>query len=402
AVLLITSVASGIYPSLYISKFQVVGILKGSVKFGQKNPVTKIFMTLQLILACIFVTGSVMFTQNRYYMAQRSWGYNQDDALYARVPDYASYQKLHDAMAQDANVLSISGSTHHVGKSHSSTVLHFPDREYEVDQLSVDAKYFETMGLPLKAGRFFHDHAGSDKRAVVVNELMVGNMGWTNAIGQVFKIDSIEYEVVGVVKDFHSYSFAKTVAPTIFKVAEQNDYRFLSLQVRHGAEIKTFEKLQAKWAELFPEIPFDGGHQEDVWGNYFVTIGIYGVVWRVIALIAISLASLGLYGLIKLNVEGRTKEFSIRKVLGAGLKNIVSNVSSQYVALLIVALVIGAPVSYFLIGFVVSTASAYHMPIDFSGTLIAVAILILVFLFTITTQVRTVLKTNPVNGLKVE
>ena len=86
AVLLFTSIASGIYPSLYISKFNVVGIFKGSVEFGRKNPLTKIFLGVQLVLSCIFLTSAVMFTQNSRYLAKRSWGYNQQQVLYAIVP----------------------------------------------------------------------------------------------------------------------------------------------------------------------------------------------------------------------------------------------------------------------------------------------------------------------------
>lgn len=402
AILLFTSIASGIYPSLYISKFQVVGILKGSVKFGKKNPVTKIFLGLQLILACIFITSAVMFTQNSSYLAKRHWGYNQAETLYAVVPDQVAYEELHARMAQDPDVLSISGSRDHLGKNNATTVLHFPDRDYEVDQLSVDAKYFETMGLQLKEGRVFEDHDGSDKQAVVVNELFVKNMAWQNPLDQLFMIDSLQYEVIGVVKEFHSYSFSRPVRPTIFRVAEKGDYRYLSVKVRSGSEIKTYKVLQAKWAELFPEIPFEGGHQEDVWGSYFTSIKIHGIVWRVFAFIAVSLASLGLYGLIKLNVAGRIKEFSIRKVLGAGLKNITANITNQYLILFASALTIGAPISYILIKLVIEFSYAYHMPFNFSGVATAVVILILVLLITVSTQIRMVLRANPVNGLKVD
>ncbi len=402
AILLFTSIASGIYPSVYISKFQVVGILKGSVKFGQKNPLTQVFLCLQLILACIFITGAVMFTQNSNYLAKRSWGYNQAAALYAVVPDRAAYDELYALMAQDPDVLSISGSAHHLGKDHVTTVLHFPDREYETDQLSVDAAYFQTMGLQMKEGRGFNDHPGSDRRAVVINELLLKAMGGGNSIGRQFKIDSVQYEVVGVVKDFHSDSFSNPIRPTIFTVAEKEDYRYLSLSVRKGSEMEAYKTLQTKWAQLFPETPFDGGHQEDVWGMYMKAIGIHGTVWRVFAFIAVALAGLGLYGLITLNVAGRIKEFSIKKILGAGLKNISINITKQYVALFATALIVGAPSGYVSMKMLIESAYPYHMPITFSGTIIAAVILVVVLTVTIYTQIRKVVKANPVDGLKVE
>jgi putative ABC transport system permease protein len=402
SILLLTSIASGMYPALYISKFQVVGILKGAVKFGHKNPLTKFFLGFQLILACIFITCSVMFTENTMYLGKRPWGYNKDETLYASVPDRAAYEQLHALMSREADVVSISGSAHHLGKNHAATILHFPDREIEVDQLSVDASYFETMGLSLKEGRVFNDHEGSDRQAVLVNEVLVKNMGWQEAVGQHFMIDTIQYEVIGVLNEFHHYSFGVAIRPIIFTVADESGFRFLSMRVRGGAEIKAYKTMQAKWSALFPEIPFAGGLQEDVWGSYYQELNIYDLVWKVFAFLAVSLAMLGLYGLIRLNVAGRTKEFSIRKVLGAGLKNIAANITGQYVFLFAFAVIVGAPAGHMLSKMIIQFAYAYHKPITFQSVAIAVVIMITIVLATVATQIRKVLKANPVDGLKVE
>jgi putative ABC transport system permease protein len=402
AILLFTGIASGLYPSLYISKFQVVEILKGSVKFGKKNPLTKLFLVFQLILACIFISIAVMATENTNYMAKRSWGYNQRQALYVSVPDQSAFEKLNALMVQDPDVLSISGSSDHLGKSNTTSIIHLPDRQFEVDQLSVDANYFETMGLKVAAGRVFKDHYETDKKTVVVNELFVRSNAMKNPIGRVFKIDSVQYEIIGVVNDFHSYSFFIKMNPTIFRLADMENYRYLSLKVRPASENKTFKVLQARWAELYPEIPFKGGYQEDVWGDYYEQMDKGATVLKEIASVAILLLSLGLYGLVKLNIAGRAREFSIRKVLGAGIRDIAYKISKQYILLLSVAVVAGAPVSYILIKPFLDTFFRYHMAVNYSGVAIAVAILILVVLLTVSTQIRKVLISNPVNGLKVE
>ena len=404
SILLITSFLSGIYPSLYISKFQVIGILKGNLKFGKKNPVTKVFLCLQLVLACVFITSAVMFTLNSNYLAKRSWGYNQSEVIYAKIADFADFEKLKKAMLQHPNVLSASGSVDHLGKSNSSKLVHFVDREIEVDQLEVDANYFKTMGLTLLEGRIFNKHVGSDKNSVIVNELMVKNMMWQQPIGEQFKMDSIQYEVVGVVKDFHSYSFFNPVHPTIFKVTDENksNFQYLSLKVKAGSEKETYLTLQNEWLKLFPETPFNGGYQEDVWGNYFEEIKIHGKFWQVIAILAVILASLGLYGLMSLNITGRLKEFSIRKVLGAGVKNISENILRQYLLLFIIALVIGAPLSQFLLKTIFDASYTYHIPVTYSGVAIAVGILIFVLSITVLTQIFRAVNFNPVKGLKSE
>lgn len=402
AILLITGIISGIYPSLYISKFQTIKILKGSVKFGHRNPITKVFLGLQLVLACVFITSAVMFSQNTTYMAQRSWGYSNRDVLYVATPDNLSLEQLRTRMSQNPKVISQAASQHHIGKDHHSVVLHFPEKDIEADMLAVEANYLNTMGMTLKDGRLFHDAPGSDKQSVIVNETMVRNLGWQNPIGQQFKMDSLTYEVVGVVQDFHSYSFFTPLRSTFFVTTNRDHYRYLSVKVSEGAELEAFESLKKNWAQLFPETPFSGGFQEDVWGNYYAEMEIHGHVWRVFASVAVILATLGLYGLVTLNVSGRVREFSIRKVLGASIKQIANIIFNQYNTLFGGALLLGVPLSYYGIKAVLDFAYPYHMPVTFWSVLLAALLLLIVLAGTISTQVIKVIKANPVNGLKVE
>ncbi|HTE33495.1 MAG TPA: FtsX-like permease family protein [Chryseolinea sp.] len=402
SILLFTAIASGIYPAFYVSRFEVINILKGSVQFGKKNPVTKLFLGIQLVLACIFITSAVMFSQNSTYLASRSWGYNQDAVLYIEVPDLPALEKISAVMTSNSNVQSLSGSHNHVGVNNSAVVVKVDAVQHAVDQLAVDAQYFTTLGIPLQQGRVFRDRVESDKQSVVVNESFVGTMGWEQPIGQIFKIDTIQYDVIGVVSDFHSYSFNDKVTPMLFTVANREDYHFLSMRVRAGSEKDTYAVLQAQWAKLFPENPFQGGYQEDVWGNYFTEIWIHAMVWKVFGFIAVLLATLGLYGLMTLNVTGRVREFSIRKVLGAGIKNIAAIITREYAVLFAVALLIGAPVSYILAKMLMDFAYAYHVPVTYSVASISVVVLILVLFVTAFTQIRKVVKSNPVNGLKME
>ncbi|HRE65764.1 MAG TPA: ABC transporter permease [Cyclobacteriaceae bacterium] len=401
-IMLITAIASGIYPAIYISRFQTVTILKGSVRFGQKNPITKIFLGFQLVLACMFITSAIVFTMNGDYLANRSWGYSNRDVLYTAVADESAFQQLNDVMQRNPKVLSISGSAQHIGKTHQTTVLHFPDKDFEADRLAVSPSYFKTMGIELAEGREFKDFDGSDKNAVVVNETMVKNLSWSNPLGQQFRIDSITYEVVGVAKDFHSYSFFSLLKPAFFTVADKKDFKFIALKVNREHEQSAFEDLKKSWVTLYPEIPFNGGYQEDVWGNYYEQMGIHGHVWRVFATVAVILAMLGLYGLVAINVSGRVREFSIRKILGADYKNISNNIFKQYYGLVTVSLFVGGPLSFFFIKSVLDFVYDYHMPLTIWVVVIAASLLVAVVVITVATQIIKVFKSNPVEGLKVE
>lgn len=401
-VLLVTAIASGIYPALYISRFQPVNILRGSLRFGQRNPVTKIFLGFQLILACVFITSAVIFTRNSDYLTSRDWGYDNRDVIYAQLPDELSVEQLKHVMEENAHVISTARSAQHIGRQQRQVSIAIPSRVLEVDLLAVDRNYFHTMGVDIVQGRGFNDHETSDRQGVVVNQTMVESLNWDNPVGQQFKMDSVQYEVIGVMKDFHSYSFSSPLRPTFFTLAHESDYRFLSMKVEKGSMRDSYESLRKKWSTLFPESPFSGGYQEDVWGNYYVELRIHGHVWRVFASIAVMLALLGVYGLVSLNVSGREKEFSIRKVLGANIKHISNSIFKQYYLLFAIALALGVPLSYVVIVGIMDFAYTYHMEVAIWHVVLAAILLILVLLCTISTQVFKVFKSNAVDGLKTE
>jgi len=300
-------------------------------------------------------------------------------------------------------VLMLSGSKDHLGKNNSTAILRtHAGRQYEVSQFAVDAGYFQTMGLTLLSGRTFRKDAQSDRQSLVVNELFVRNMNLPEPIGQRFEIKGEKYEIIGVLKDFHSKSFFSEMEPTVFTVAGEQEFRYLSVRVRSGTEKVTYDKMKTEWAKLFPEIPFQGGHQEDVWSLFFDSVDRSQTFNNILASIAVLLASLGLYGLVTLNVSGRVREFSIRKTMGAGLKNIAAIIVRQYALLTAFALLIGAPVSYIFTKAYLKMLFAYPIPMGYSGVSIAVVILVFILLAVVSTQIRKVSKASPVEGLKME
>lgn len=401
-IVLVTGLSSGLYPSFYIARFQVVSIMKGSLKFGKKNSLTRILLGLQLVLACIVITTGIMFSMNHQYIAQRSWGYDYHDVIYAGVPDQSAYVNLSNAMRQNPNVVALAGSSNHLGKGEEKVIVNQQETEYEVVQLAIGADYFETLGLELTEGRSFHADHESDQNALVINELMVEKLSFLQPIGKTLKIQGERFQIIGVVKNFHNRSFASLLKPTMIRLAKKEDFRYLTIKIKEGKQIETYVDLQTQWSSLFPEDPFLGGHQEDVWGNYFKAIASHGSVWRGFAFIATLLTALGLYGLVTLNVTGRMQEFSIRKVLGARIENIGNTLLKQYALLFVLAIAIGAPLSYYANEFILNFAYNYHMPMGIGGTLMAAVLLVLILIFVVIFQVVKLAQSNPSEGLRSE
>jgi len=402
ALLIVTGVISGVYPAVYISRFDAVNIFKGSLKFGRNNPLTKIFLVVQLVVACIAITGAVVFTQNNTFQYSRSWGYNQKLLLYANIPDGTTFERMKASMIANADVVTVAGSKDHLGRTTSTAILRRPSGEqFEVTKLKVDANYFTTMELQLKDGRGFNEHSENDRRSLVVNETFAKNIG-VDPIGLQFEVDSAKFEVIGVMKDFHNRNLFHKIQPTVFVLSEDEESRYITIRVREGSELESFNELQASWAKIYPEIPFQGGHQEDVWVSYFYSVERSETFNNIIASIAVVLAALGLYGLVTLNVSGRIREFSIRKTLGAGVHHISSVVTRQYVGLTIVAMAIGAPASYVFIKAYLDMLFAYPVPMNILSVAFSMLLLVLVMVAVISTQIFKLFRLNPVAGLKGE
>lgn len=400
-----TGVVSGIYPAFYISRFEASHIFRGSLKFGNKNPLTRIFLGAQIVLSCMTITAGVVLTQNNRYQYDRDWGYDHRNLMYVQVPHYNAFERMKAGMHAHPDVIASAGSADHVGRSISRSILRTAsEQQLEVDRIAGDGRYVQTLGLDVVEGSALQPDVEADTAFVLVNETLVKELApgkeTGNAVGQYFDIDGARYQVVGVVRDVHFRDFFHKVRPAVFMLAQKKDFRFLTMRLRDGAGEGALVALKDQWAKHYPEIPFQGGHQQDVWSNYFFSVDRSQEFTNIVATVAVLLAGLGLYGLVTLNISGRVKEFSIRKTLGAGLSNIAGVIAQQYAVLVIVSIALGVPASYLFTKAYLDMLFAYPMPMGLSGSIIAVVILVTVLCLVISTQITKVHRLNPVEGLK--
>lgn len=398
-----TGLASGAYPALYISNFNAVNIFRGRLKFGGKNRLTKVFLTFQYILAVIAVVAGILFTQNTAYQKARDWGYNQSATLSANMTAGDEVMQLMAKMEQNANVVNIAPSRHHIGRTQARKIIKTPDsRSFDLATFEVGPDYVETMGLELLEGRSFDQTRKADFQNVMVNETLGKTLDANGALGTTFKIDSLNYTVVGIIKDFHDESFFEPIEPMIIKLAEEDRYRYLSIQVANGKLKSTYDEMAAAWAGLFPEKPFTGFYQESTLQWYFYQIEGHGKLMQYVAGLCIILSCLGLYGLVSLNVASRIKEFSIRKALGANLKNLVVVINKQFVVFLAIALTLGVPLSYLLMQTLFDAVYAYYKPLTAIPFVFALFMVVLMVFITVSSQVKKVMSSSPTEGLRSE
>lgn len=400
--MILTGVASGLYPAFYISRFEAVKIFKGKVRLGNRSWLTKSFLGLQMVLAIITITGAVLFIRNTEYQIEREWGYDQADVLYVRANSPEMYEQLMGELDQIPGIESLSGSLDHIGRVSRSTVVERQEEKYEVSQVRVSPEYLESMGLDLKSGQFLTPELQVAAKELVVNETFVERLGMTDPLGMSIKLDGEHYQIVGIVKDFHFSSFAKAINPTVFSPADKEDLRFIVAELALGQEVEIYTAVEKKWDELYPETPFDGGLQAGILDGYFALITNFARFNKAVASMAVILAMLGLYGLITLNISGRMKEFSIRKTLGAEAGHLGFLLTKEYRWLTLISVLLGAPMGFYAAKFQMNLVFAYPIPMGMEFLIIPVVILILLILLVLSSQLFKVLKFNPVKGLRSE
>ena len=300
------------------------------------------------------------------------------------------------------DVLSVTGSKNHVGRSYNFAVINKDDKKYEVKRLDVGADYIEAMGLNLIEGRDFNRDLKTDEQSVIVNETFVNNIGWENIIDNTFIFDSAEYSIIGIVEDYHYTSFWQTIEPAMLIMVPDDDFRFVLAQISGGSAVETTEYFESIWKEAMPDLPFTGFFQDTVFDRYFNNISGHGKLMVFTATLAIILSCLGLFGLVSLSVAAKKKDFSIRKVLGAGAFDMAKGVNQQYIWILLIATIIGSPVSYFVMGAFLDSVYKYHIPVQYLSIISGIIAIFVIAFLTVSALVVKVIRDNPVDALRTE
>lgn len=400
--LLLLGLASGAYPAFYISSFKPVDIFRGSLKLTGKNRFTKVFLTFQFVLSLVAIICGIIFVQNVEYQKNRDWGYNQEQTFVMPVPDGETYRMLKNEIIQNPSVISVTGSANHVGRSYRTAVIDKNDKKYEVKRLDVGADYIEAMGLRLQEGRDFNRDLKTDEQSVIVNETFVNNIGWENIIGNTFIYNSAEYSIIGIVEDYHYTSFWQTIEPAMLIMVDDDKFRFVLAEISGGSAVETTAYFEKIWKEALPDLPFDGFFQDTVFDNYFNNISGHGKLMVFTASLAIILSCLGLFGLVSLSVAAKKKDFSIRKVLGAGVWDMAKGVNQQYIWILLVASIIGAPASYYVMIALLDSIYEYHVTVAYLTIAKGVVAIFVIAFLTVSVLVVKVIRDNPVDALRTE
>lgn len=404
ALLIAVSIIAGGYPSLYISAYEPVKILRGSLSLGGTNWFSKILLGLQYLFTIVALISSLAFSNNARYQSTVDVGFQMDNIMSVRVDSQSEYERFYNTIEQMPEISELAGTTHHVGAWTYSRTLRNGEEEIESDMMNLGINYANMMGLTMVEGRYFDSELYEADRAnsIIVNETLVGQMKWDDPIGKVVQVDdSTRLAVIGVMKDFYMDGFFNPVDPTAFRLSNKEDMNFVVLKSEMPSpELRKL--MENKWYEVAPNAPFEGyfvdesmAEMELVNTNIVKMFGFQG-------LLALLLSSIGLYTLVSLNVIKKVKEIGVRKVLGASVNQILVMMNRQFFWLLFIASVLGAVVSYFLIDALMASIFSVYKAISVPTVLIPFVVLIGMALTIASTRILKSATQNPVKSLRYE
>ncbi len=401
--ILFTSIIAGIYPVLHVSKYSPVNIFDSRYKLSTKKAVSNILLTVQFILSIISIIIGSIFLQNAYFQDNFDLGYNDKDLVVVNLNNSNNFNLLKNEIVSNNDVISFSGSKQHIGYNAPSFVITYLNQKNEVDVYEVGENYLETMGIQLLKGRTFTEsNRNSDikENAIIVNEKFIRDFGLTDVINnRVYMNDSIQMNIIGVIKNVYINGTATLLRPVAFKIIDENQYRYLVVRSVDGT-INHY--LKEKWSFIEPDILYTSSYQEDIALNQKRLNNSLVKMFMFFALIALILSLIGLYAQVSLTCLRRTKELGIRTVLGATVINNILVINKNFIRILVISAIAGCILGYLLGISIIESIFTYYTQINLLTFILPVFFIFILAGITVSGKVYVTASKNPVHSLRYE
>lgn len=401
---LVCAILSGLYPSVYVSSFQPVLILKGKTALSTSNRFTRFLLIAQFSLSCFALVVGIVMSQNASFQQEADFGYAIHEASVVAINSPKEYQVFKEAILQYPDIKSVGGTVEQIGDGTYTQTAKTGKNEIAAQVARIGGEaYLNTMGIDLVEGRSFYNAGADVDASIIVNETFVQRMQLKQPINQQVTLDSTQYTIVGVVRDYKEYGLHGLVPPCVLHMAKPEDFKFMVIRADRDKLLQVTKFLKSTWSKLMPNTPYRGYLQSDLIEKEIRMTEAFKAIAFFLAMITLLLSASGLFAQISLSIDKRSKEIGIRKVMGASIMQIVGLVSKEFARVLLIAFIVGSTLGYlFTSKFIFQVIYQYHPvagPLPYIATLL---ILVMCCSAIIGTRVFRAARTNPVDRLRSE
>ena len=400
---LVIGLFSGLYTSTYLSRLNVIGIFKNGTVSGKGKPVLRsALITIQLVIFCSFISGTLIIWSQYKYALNKDFGYQSKNIL---LVDLGNGFKEYKAFINSINSLpevKLAGGTMIALPAFNSQISGIPNFQdhsnvVKMEVLFVDYNFIETMGLKVLKGRSFSEKFGSDLyNSVLINEKAVKDLGIEEPLGK--QIDG--RTIIGVVNDFNLQTI-RTDIPPLYIIMTDKYIGQVAINYMPGNLDVLLPKIGKEWKAIAPDRPFLYETIEDVIKGIYEEEKNLGVIVSISALFSLMIASFGLFAITLFIAKTQTKEIGIKKVFGSSEKIIIYSFLKTNTLLVAIASLLAVPLTlYFMTDWL--NGFAYHTAIRWSVFVVSFVVASVVVLFTVFYHSWKASRVNPVEALRHE
>lgn len=415
------SIISGAYTSFSLTSINPSQILKGIYSKSVEGIwVRKSLVVIQFSISIFLIACTLILQNQLHFLQNENLGMKLNQLLIINGAEVGKDDTFKERNVGFENELARLSFIENFSRSYSVPIDGYnystpgitsqnplPGDEKKIYAIAyIDHRYFNTYSIPIVAGGNFPEAAASseseNRNKVIINERAVRELGFASnedAIGEKIKMDDREYELIGVVKDYHHLSLRQAIDPILFFSRYHGNFYTAKVSTKNMAE--QMDILNTLFKKYFPGNPFDYYFLDDKYDQLYRAEQQYTLLFSLASGLAIFIACLGLFGLAAFTVEQRVKEIGIRKVLGASISQITLLLSKDFMVLVFVAFLIATPLAWYamhqwLLDF------AYRTEISWWIFGIAGGIAVLIASITVSSQSIKAAHSNPVNSLRSE